>query len=78
MEQRMRRTIGMAMSNIANLGIEDYMNEIFVEFSNTLFNFEQVRREMEYIRGERIKKGGSVNIKRFLAGLTSYCENINN
>lgn len=77
MEQRMRRTIGMAMSNIANLGIEDYMNEIFVEFSNTLFNFEQVRREMEYIRGKN-KKGGSVNIKRFLAGLTSYCENINN
>ncbi len=52
----MRRTIGMAMSNIANLGIEDYMNEIFVEFSNTLFNFEQVRREMEYIRGGKNKK----------------------
>lgn len=77
MEQRMRRTIGIGMSNIANLGLEDYMNEIFTEYSNSLFNFEQVRREMEYIRG-KVERGGSVNIKRFLVRLISYCEYINN
>src|SRR5699024_4205559 len=38
MEQRMRRTIAVAMSNIASLGIEDYMNDIFVEYSSSLFN----------------------------------------
>ncbi len=77
MEQRMRRTIGIAMSNIANLGVEDYMNEIFLEYSNSLFNFEQVRREMEFIRGKS-ERGGSVNIKKFLVGLISYCESLNN
>lgn len=77
MEQRMRRTIAIAMSNIANLGIEDYMNEIFVEYSSSLFNFEQVKKEMDYIR-DKSKRGGSVNMKKFIMGLISYCENINN
>ena len=73
MEQRIRRTINMAMTNIANLGLEDYMNDIFVDYSNTLFDFEQVRKEMEYIRGNS-KKGGSSNIKKFLIGLSTYCK----
>lgn len=73
MEQRMRRSIAIGMSNIANLGLEDYMNEAFTEYSNTLFNFEQVRLEMEYIRG-RVDRGGSINVKKFLLGLISYCE----
>ncbi|NLX62781.1 MAG: response regulator [Tissierellia bacterium] len=77
MEQRMRRAINMALTNIANLGIEDYMNYTFTEYSNTLFNFEQVRSEMEYIRGN-MKRGGSTNIKKFLIGLIYHIENINN
>ena len=76
MEQRIRRTISLAMKNIASLGIEDYMNDIFVEYSSSLFNFEQVRREMDYIRGKS-DKGGSINMKKFLMGIISYCENIN-
>lgn len=73
MEQRIRRALNIAMTNIANLGLEDYMNETFVEYSNSLFNFEQVRKEMEFIRGN-IDKGGSTNIKNFIIGLMSYCE----
>lgn len=76
MEQRMRRTIALAMRNIASLGIEDYMNDIFVEYSSSLFNFEQVRKEMDYIRS-KTDKGGSINMKKFLMGVISYCENIN-
>lgn len=76
-EQRMRRAINIAMSNIASLGLEDYMNETFTQYSNTLFNFEQVRLEMEFIRGNA-PKGGSTNIKKFLLGLKVYCENLNN
>lgn len=77
MEQRMRRAISIAMTNIANLGIEDYMNETFIQYSNSLFNFEQVRREMEYIRG-KLDRGGSTNIKKFLVGLISFCEYLDN
>ena len=77
MEQRIRRTIGMALSNIASLGIEDYMNETFVEYSNTLFNFEQVKAEMDYIR-EKTAEKGSINIKKFLTGISIHCEKFNN
>lgn len=73
MEQRMRRAINIAMTNIASLGIEDYMNETFVEYSNTLFNFEQIKREMDYIRGKSNEKG-SINMKKFLSGIYILCE----
>lgn len=77
MEQRMRRAISISMTNIANLGIEDYMNEIFLKYSNSLFDFEQIRREMEYIRG-KVDRGGSSNIKKFLVGLVTSCEYLDN
>jgi two-component system response regulator YcbB len=73
MEQRIRRTLSIALSNIASLGIEDYMNETFMKYSNTLFNFTEVKQEMDYIRGKN-NKGGSVNIKTFIFGIISYCE----
>lgn len=72
MEQRIRRTANAAMVNLANLGIEDYSNDTFIEYSNTLFNFEQVKREMDYIRG-KTDKGGNVKIRNFLNALVSYC-----
>lgn len=77
MEQKMRRAISIALSNIASLGIEDYMNETFVEYGNSLFNFEQVKREMDYIRGKSYEKG-SINMKKFIIGLATLCENKNN
>ena len=71
-EQRIRRTVNVAMSNLAHLGLEDYANDTFVEYSNTLFNFEQVRREMDYIRGRSTKRG-NIKIRNFLNALVSYC-----
>lgn len=73
MEQRIRRTAFTGMVNLANLGIEDYMNEIFVEYSNTLYNFEQVKKEMDFIR-KKTRERGKVNLKKFLDGLLFYCE----
>lgn len=71
-EQRIRRTVNIAMVNLAHLGLEDYSNDTFVEYSNTLFNFEQIRREMDHIRGRSLK-GGNVKIRNFLSALVSYC-----
>ncbi len=68
MEQRVRRAISAGMSNIAHMGIEDFMNETFTQYSGTLFSFEDVRQEMERIRGKR-KAGGKVSIKKFVDGL---------
>lgn len=72
-EQRIRRTALIGMKSLANLGIEDYMNETFLEYSTSLYNFEEVKRQMDFIRGKR-KEGGKVNVKKFLEGLIIYCD----
>ena len=35
MEQRIRRAIAVGMSNLAHLGIEDFMNDTFTSYSST-------------------------------------------
>lgn len=74
-EQRIRRAASTGLVNLAHLGLEDYSNDVFTEFSNTLYNFEQVRREMDYIR-RKSDKHGNVKIRSFLYALLSYCENV--
>lgn len=68
MEQRIRRAISAGMSNVAHMGIEDFMNETFTTYSGTLFPFEDVKAEMDFIRGKK-KYGGKVSIKKFIDGL---------
>lgn len=65
MEQRIRRAINKGLRNVANIGIEDYLNETFVLFSNSIYDFQNVKAEMDYIRKKRLK-GGKINIKRFI------------
>ena len=72
MEQRIRRTASMGMVNLANLGLEDYSNDTFTTYANTLYNFEQVRREMDFIRGKSTRHG-NVKIKSFLNALVLAC-----
>lgn len=71
-EQRIRRTAYNGLVNLANLGIEDYSNDVFVEYSNSLYNFEQVKKEMDYIRGKS-NSHGKVYIKKFIKSLLFYC-----
>ena len=61
MEQRVRRAIAAGMANVAHMGIEDFMNETFTAYSSTLFSFEEIRTEMDYIRGKRTD-GGRVSV----------------
>lgn len=68
MKQRMRRATMKGIRNIANTGIEDYMNDCFVKYSSSLFDFESVKAEMDYIRGKRIS-GGKVNVTKFIENL---------
>lgn len=73
MEQRIRRAIAVGMANLAHLGIEDFMNETFTRYSGTLFPFEEIRAEMDYIRGKR-DRGGKVTIKKFIDSLLIFTE----
>lgn len=68
MEQRIRRAIAAGMTNIAHMGIEDFMNETFSRYSGTLFSFEEIRAEMDFLRGRRTS-GGKVSIRNFIDGL---------
>lgn len=72
-EQRIRRAINKGLSNIAYIGVEDYLNDYFVKYSNTLYDFEQVRAEMEHIRG-RNEYRGKINIKKFIDNLMTIVE----
>ena len=73
-EQRIRRAANAGMVNLAHLGLEDYSNDIFMEYSTTLYNFEQVRKEMDFIRGKS-DKHGNIKIKNFLNELMLYSQN---
>lgn len=64
-EMRMRRTVGKAMKNIAAMGIEDYSNDKFFLYSTSLFDYADLKKEMDYIRG-KAKYSGKVNIKSFI------------
>ena len=69
--QRIRRSIIKALRNIAYLGLEDYLNETFVKYSSTLFDFETVKLEMDNIRGISSNKG-SVSINKFIDNLYAF------
>ena len=71
-EQRIRRAALAGMVNLAHLGLEDYSNDTFVTYSSSLYNFEQVRKEMDYIRGKS-NHHGNVKIKGFLNALLNSC-----
>lgn len=67
-EQRIRRAIYKALNNTANLGLEDYANEFFMEFGSSFFDFTDVRRQMNYLRGTS-ETPGKINVKKFIEGL---------
>lgn len=70
MEQRIRRTIQKALSNIAEMGCEDYYNPIFTKYANVLFDFKQVRQEMQHIKDAQAY-AGKINTKKFMEGILS-------
>ena len=71
LEQRIRRAIKKGLYNVAILGIEDYGSEVFQVYANYVFDFKNIKEEMEYIRGQR-EAGGRVNISKFIEGLIVY------
>ena len=73
MEQRARRAVAAGMVNLAHMGCEDYTNETFARYSGSLFPFQEIRAEMDHIRGRR-PTGGKVSLKKFLDGLMIIME----
>ncbi len=74
-EMRMRRTVAKAMKNIAAMGIEDFSNEKFDLYGSSLFDYADVKAEMDYVRG-KTRYSGRVNIKSFIKRLLVMIEQI--
>lgn len=72
-KQRVRRSINVGLKNIAHIGIEDNLNDIFIKNSNTLFDFQEVHLEMEKLRGNSTS-GGRVNLTKFIENLLVQCK----
>jgi len=72
-KQRIRRAIKNGLENMANLGIEDYMNETFNTYASVLFDFSSVKAEMDHIKGIK-NTGGKISINKFFEGILLNCE----
>lgn len=71
LEQRMRRAMKKGLSNAAALAIDDYGNEILQTYAGYVFDFKNIREEMDYIKGNSTGKG-RVNVAKFIEGLLLY------
>ncbi|MDO4169980.1 MAG: response regulator [Lachnospiraceae bacterium] len=70
MEQRIRRTIQKVLSNLAELGCEDYYDPIFTCYANSLFDFREIRQAMQHIKDPQAY-AGKINTKKFMEGILS-------
>lgn len=68
MEQRIRRTIGKSMSAVANLGVENLNNNIYMKYSSSLFEIKQVKKEIQHLKDSSIEQG-KINTKKFIEGI---------
>ncbi|AAM24433.1 two-component system response regulator YcbB [Caldanaerobacter subterraneus subsp. tengcongensis MB4] len=67
-EMRMRRAMAKALSNIALRAIEDYGDEYFIRYGHVLFDYGDIKTEMDYFR-KKTSNRGKINVKKFLEGL---------
>lgn len=72
LEQRIRRAALLGLENLADKGLDDPSDPIFNEYAAKLYQLDQIKREMSYIRGVS-DAHGTVRIRNFLNGLLEGC-----
>jgi len=67
-EQRIRRTVNAALTNLASIGLTDYSHPKFEYYAPLYFDFQDVRLKMREMEdGGGVPSGkGKVNVKKFL------------
>lgn len=70
-EQRIRRAIHQALEHIASLGLTDYTNPKFENYSSSFFDYSQVRIKMLELEGKKHDENyhSRINIKKFIQAL---------
>lgn len=74
-EQRIRRTVTAASTNLASIGLTDYSNPKFEYYAPLYFDFQDIRLKMKEIDDDIPPGKGKVNVKKFLQVL--YMEALN-
>ncbi|SHI86519.1 two-component system, response regulator YcbB [Dethiosulfatibacter aminovorans DSM 17477] len=65
LKKRIRRIVTKAFKSMAALGIEDNLNPVYDEYALQLFDYGELRKEMQYQQGLG-KDQGKINIKQFI------------
>ncbi|MCZ9310983.1 DNA-binding domain-containing protein [Weissella koreensis] len=66
--QRVRRALKVGLTNLAHLCLDDYENELFINYGNALFEYKNVHEEMQYLQGKRAEHG-KTSLRVFFEGL---------
>ncbi|KHD44988.1 DNA-binding domain-containing protein [Streptococcus hongkongensis] len=74
MLQRVRRAIKKGMVNIAHLCIDDYDNEITIQYANALFGYQNIHSEIQVIQ-KLNHQGGKVSLRKFFDELIVQSHN---
>ncbi|VTS13751.1 YcbB domain protein [Streptococcus pseudoporcinus] len=64
MLQRVRRAVKKAMINIAHLCLDDFENEITLQYANALFGYQNIHLEIQVIQEESFQ-GGKIVLRKF-------------
>ncbi len=72
-KQRIRRALSIALKNLANLGLEDFYNDNFQHYTSYLFDFENMKIEMDKQRGKS-NKTLHLDVDKFICGLQLLVE----
>lgn len=67
-EQRVRRAISQSLTHLASLGLMDYSNEKFEEYSSSFFDFTEIRKKMLELENNTASSKSKVriNMKKFV------------
>ncbi len=74
-EQRMRRAMKKGLTNVANIGLEDYENEVFQTYATYVYDFSTIKEEMQFIKTGK-GNGGRISTAKFINGMIFYCNSI--
>lgn len=65
-EQRIRRAINQALTNLASLGLTDYSHPKFEIYALKFFDFTEVRLKMNELDEKKYSRNSRINIRKFL------------
>lgn len=65
-EQRIRRAVLVALTNMASIGLTDYAHPKFEYYAPLFFDFNDVRTKMKELEKEETKSKVKINVKKFL------------